>query len=48
MEFRFDLAWRERIPDPEALAETLAADAVVVANPANPVSSELLEKLFTP
>jgi Glycosyl hydrolases family 38 N-terminal domain len=34
MEFQFDLVWKEKIEDPEALAETLTAEPVVLLNPA--------------
>ena len=48
MEFQFDLVWRKQIHDPEATAETLVSTPVVVINPANPVSPELMHSLFTP
>jgi hypothetical protein len=48
MEFRFELAWRQSIPNPAALAETLAAEPVLVANGPNPISPELMERLFRP
>ncbi len=48
MEFQFELLWRKQIPDPDAAAETLVSTPVVVINPANPASPELMKSLFTP
>jgi hypothetical protein len=48
MEFQFELAWRDHISDPDALAESLTSQAVLVVNGKNPDSPELLEKIFTP
>ena len=48
MEFQFELVWRDKIENPERLAETLASDAVVLVNPATRESPELLNDLFRP
>ena len=48
MEFQFELLWQKQIPDPDAAAETLVSTPVVVINPANPASPELMKSLFTP
>jgi hypothetical protein len=48
MEFQFELVWRDKIADPDKLAETLASDPVVVVNSATRESPELLNDLFRP
>jgi len=48
MEFHFDLAWRERIDQPEALAETLMLDPPVLAVPAAAEDPNVLRRLYVP
>jgi hypothetical protein len=48
MEFRFELAWRSRIPEPAGLAEALVPDPVVVINRAAQQTPELFENLYRP
>jgi hypothetical protein len=48
MEFQFDLVWNEKMAHPAELAEALAADPVVVVNPAVRESPALMKNLFRP
>ena len=48
MEFRFDLVWRDNIAKPADLAEALAADPIVIVNPADHESPAEVNNLFRP
>jgi uncharacterized protein Usg len=48
MEFNFEMAWRENVPNPVRLGDALASDPVVVVNPSTRESPELLNHLFRP
>jgi hypothetical protein len=48
MEFQFDLAWSPKIADPAALAETLAAEPVVVVNPKVRDTAAVNDNLWRP
>jgi hypothetical protein len=48
MEFEFDLAWRERLPNAAALADTLVSQPVVLINPAARETPVILENLYRP
>jgi len=48
MEFRFDLAWREKIAAPGDLAEALAAAPVVLPRRRRPVAPEILRTIYRP
>jgi alpha-mannosidase len=48
MEFRFELAWRERFEQPARSAETLLSEPVVLINPALRESAEIGKTLFRP
>ncbi|HTS64921.1 MAG TPA: hypothetical protein VMH28_23015 [Candidatus Acidoferrales bacterium] len=46
MEFQFDLTWRASLDQPAALAEALAADPIVVSNPATHEEPSLIDRIF--
>jgi hypothetical protein len=48
MEFQFELAWREKIAAPAGLAETLAAEAVVMPRRGEATAPELMKTLYKP
>ena len=48
MTFQFDLAWRATLDDPAGLAEALAADPIVVYNPATHEEPALIERICRP
>jgi hypothetical protein len=48
MEFEFDLAWRERLPEAASLAGTLVSQPVVLINPAAREAPVILEDLYRP
>jgi hypothetical protein len=48
MEFQFELAWSPKIERPAELAEALAADPIVIANPAVHEPPSLLNNLYRP
>jgi hypothetical protein len=48
MEFQFELAWRENIPDPAGLAEALMSDAIIRVNPALRDPAALVDNIYRP
>ena len=48
MEFQFDLVYRASLDGPHALAEALAADPIVVYNPATHEEPPIVERIFRP
>lgn len=48
MEFQFELAWRNTMPAPDELAETLVSEPVILINPSARESPELMKNLFRP
>lgn len=48
MEFTFDLVWRRKIEAPAELAETLAADPVVLPRRSRPMPPEVLKTIYKP
>ena len=48
MEFQFDLVWRQKIDDPAALADALAADPAVLINPVAKPDPLFLKDLWRP
>jgi hypothetical protein len=46
MEFQFDLVWRPSLDRPAAVAEALACETIVVANPATHEEPAVTERIF--
>jgi hypothetical protein len=48
MEFQFDLAWRRTLEKPEALAEALSTDPILVTNKSPREETPVLERFYRP
>jgi hypothetical protein len=46
MEFQFELAWREQLEQPAALAESLTADPILIANVTENETPAELDNLY--
>ncbi len=46
MEFQFDLAWRDSLPQPAALAEGMMGNPVVVVNPGQHEEAPILDRIL--
>lgn len=47
-EFQFEMAWRQELPDPGALAAALMSEPLIVETPGLAATPELMKSLFTP